>query len=69
MSFNPELGTQWINNHGRLCTVIDIFTTTNCKGETVKVEWLSKHDFLGQCVTHTDGQVTIAKGMDRLNKR
>lgn len=34
--------------HPHVCTVVDIYTTTNLAGEIVKIEFKAVHDFMGQ---------------------
>jgi hypothetical protein len=38
----------------RVCTVTDILTTYNSKGELVKTRYVSTHEFMGQTVTEYD---------------
>jgi hypothetical protein len=44
-------------------TILDILTTTNTKGEVVRIEYLIAHDFLGQKVTETVVDTTIARNL------
>jgi hypothetical protein len=47
----------------KLCTVTDILTTTNSKGEVVKIRYVATHEFCGQTVTDHDVlETTIAMG-------
>lgn len=47
-----------------VCTVTDILTTTNAKGEVVSIKYVATHDFCGQIVTDNDVcDTTIARGM------
>lgn len=64
---NPrfQIGQQF-NTRGkfpRLCTVVDILTTYNSKGELVKLRYVAIHTFMGQVVTESDVvETTIAMG-------
>lgn len=50
--------------HPRVCTVIDIYTTYNYKGEIVKLRYVSQHEFCGQLVIDDDVlETTILRGM------
>lgn len=40
--------------HPKLCTVVDVHTTRNQKGEIVKVRYVSEHVFLNQKVIDKD---------------
>ena len=40
--------------HSQLCTVVDVHTTCNQKGEIVKVRYVSEHVFLNQIVRDKD---------------
>ena len=45
----------------KLCTVTDILTTTNSKGEIVKIRYVAEHEFCGQTVIDCDVcETTIA---------
>lgn len=47
----------------RLCTVTDILTTYNSKGEFVKLRYVATHEFLGATITESDVvETTIAMG-------
>lgn len=63
-----KVGTQFLSSgkHPNLCAVIDIHTTTNLAGEVISLAYLCEHDFLGQKVTHTEVDTTVAKGLCRL---
>ena len=56
------IGKQYLTR-GRdpqLCTVVDVHTTFNQKGEIVKVRYVSEHVFLGFIVRDKDvGKTTI----------
>lgn len=59
------IGTRFMSSgkHPRLCTVIDILTTCNHKGELVSVRYVATHEFAGQEVTDRDVvAVAIARG-------
>lgn len=47
-----QVGTKFKTRgkHPRVCTVVDIYTTTNLKGEVVQVEYVAVHEFMGQLV-------------------
>lgn len=48
----------------RLCTVTDIHTTYNSKGEFVKFRYVATHDFMGQTVTDSEVvETSIAMGV------
>lgn len=48
----------------RLCTVVDHLTTTNSKGDVVKIRYVSTHVFCGQTVSDHDVlDTTIARGL------
>lgn len=60
------VGTQFTTRgkHVRLCTVIDVWTTTNLAGEVVSVRYVATHEFCGQIVTDNDVcETTIARGL------
>ena len=56
-----KIGTKYIARNKRKdeCEVIDIYTTTNSKGEIVKTEYLCQHMFMGQVVKHLEVATTI----------
>lgn len=60
------IGTQY-KRRGKLpyvCTVVDIHTTYNSKGELVKIRYVSTHEFMGQTLADTDVvETTIAMGI------
>ena len=63
------IGTKYmtLGKHPNLCTVVDILTTTNLAGETVKTRYVASHVFCGQTVLdHDVGTVTIARGIWKL---
>ena len=51
-----EIGTKFIprGKDKRICTIVDIHTTTNAKGEIVKQRYVATHEFLGQTITDYD---------------
>jgi len=61
------VGTRFIRQgrkHARTETVVDMLTTHNIAGETVKVRYVSQHEFMGQTVTdHDVVPTTIARGI------
>ena len=50
------IGKQYLTHgkHPQLCTVVDVHTTCNQKGEIVKVRYVSEHVFLNQKVIDKD---------------
>jgi len=50
------IGKQYLTRgkHPQLCTVVDVHTTFNQKGEIVKVRYVSEHVFLNQKVIDKD---------------
>jgi len=59
---NALIGKQYKTRgkHPKLCTVVDVHTTRNQKGEIVKVRYVSEHVFLNQKVIDKDvGKTTI----------
>ena len=50
------IGKQYLTRgkHPQLCTVVDVHTTCNQKGEIVKVRYVSEHVFLNQKVIDKD---------------
>jgi hypothetical protein len=61
-----KIGTQF-NSPGkikRICTVIDIYKTYNCRGELVKISYVAGHKIAGQTVIEYDiPQATIARNI------
>jgi hypothetical protein len=53
---NHTIGTMYKSRgkSPRVCTVTDILTTYNSKGELVKTRYVSTHEFMGQTVTEYD---------------
>jgi hypothetical protein len=63
------IGTQYLSHgkHPVLCTISDILTTFNSKGDLVSTRYEAIHLFLGQTVSETNIVApTIAKGIYRL---
>ncbi len=63
------IGTQYLSHgkHPVLCTISDILTTFNSKGDLVSTRYEATHQFLGQVVSETNIVApTIAKGIYRL---
>ena len=60
-----KIGTTFIPvGRGYVCTVTDIHTTTNAKGEFVKLRYVAEHMFAGKVVTDYDvTETTIARGL------
>lgn len=58
-----SIGDQFIKPGKRkdLCTVIDILKTYNSDDKLVKTEYLCKHDFMGQKVTHIECGTTVIR--------
>lgn len=47
-----------------LCTVTDVHTTFNSKGEVVKQRYVATHELLGQTIVETDiVETTISMGL------
>ena len=62
--FKP--GTRYMTRgkHPLECTVQDVHTTRNLKGEVVKIRYVATHLFCGQVVTDNDVvDTTIARGL------
>ncbi len=62
------IGTKFFSRNKRkdIYTVIDYLTTTNLKGEVVKVRYIANTDFMGQKLTDYDvieGSITMSHGM------
>lgn len=52
------------NQHGLVCTVVDIHTTTNAAGEVVRVSYVTTHEFCGQTVfDYNVCDTTIARSL------
>jgi len=50
--------------HPREETIIDIWTTTNSKGEVVQIRYVTEHEFLGQKVKDRDVvETTIVRSL------
>jgi len=64
MSATISIGTQYTNRKGQLCTVADVWTTFNSKGELVQTRYVVTHQFMGQIVAERDVmEITIRKAM------
>lgn len=66
-----EIGTQYLSRgkHPRLCTIIDILTTTNSNGDVVSIRYVSTHKFMGQLITDDDVVgTTIEMGIQLLKE-
>lgn len=60
------IGTKFrpVRKHAYDCEVVDILTTTNSKGEVVKIRYVATHQFCGQTITDSDVcHSTIARGL------
>lgn len=56
------------NKRKDICTIVDILTTTNSKGDIVAIRYLTVHDFMGQKVFNHDVLgTTIAIGLCRMH--
>lgn len=58
--------------HPKLCTVTELLTLTNSKGEVVEIRYEAKHEFMGQIVTdYSVPETTIAMGLieDKKNEQ
>lgn len=67
MNQKYPIGTKYISRGKRkdICTVVDFLTTTNSKGEIIKIRYVATHDFMGQTVTDYDvleGSITMSHG-------
>jgi len=59
MSITPrfKIGTRFIRRKTKrqdVETIIDIYTTTNSKGEIVRIRYVAELDFMGQAVIDFD---------------
>ena len=45
-------------------TIVDILKTTNSKGETVRIEYVISHKFMGQDISETVIDTTIARNLE-----
>lgn len=60
------IGTQFLTRGKapRLCTVVDVWTTTNAVGDVVRVRYVAEHTLMGQTITDRDViAATIAIGL------
>lgn len=64
---NPKfkIGTKYKTRgkHPKVCTVVDIHTTTNIKGDVVKIRYVSEHTLMGQAIRSEEVETTIAMGL------
>ena len=53
MQAQYKIGTKYrpVRKHTYDCVVTDVLTTTNSKGEIVKIRYVAEHEFCGQVVT------------------
>jgi hypothetical protein len=62
------IGLTFTRSYGRKVkreeTIIDILTTTDSKGEVVRIEYEIAHLFLGQQITERVVDTTIARNLD-----
>ena len=61
-----DIGTRFISrgNHPKECTVIERYTTTDSKGNVVKVSYAAVHKLCGQSITDYDiPESTIMRGL------
>ena len=61
-----DIGTRFMSrgNHPKECIVIERYTTTDSKGNVVKVSYAAVHKLCGQNVTERDiPESTIVRGM------
>lgn len=50
------------NREKHECIIIDILKTYNSDEELVEIRYECQHNFLGQTITHIEGDTTIARG-------
>jgi hypothetical protein len=65
------IGTQFIRHYSKrkdIETVIDIYTTTNSAGETVKTRYVCSHSFMGQPVIDYDVLLTTILRSQQIEK-
>jgi len=46
-----------------VCTIIDIYTTTNESGEVVCIRYIAQHEFMGQLIKAEYCAATVARGI------
>lgn len=57
------IGTTYTNQKGQICTVADVWTTTDSRGDVVSISYVTVHSFCGQLVSEIRVMpITIAKG-------
>lgn len=59
LSFELKRGKQSTKHHA----VVDVLRTYNASGELTKVEYVTETDYLGQKMSHTFPDATIAKAL------
>ena len=61
------IGTTFIrrgNKRKDVETVVDVYTTTNTKGDVVKTTYVASHVFMGQTIiNHDTAATTIMRGL------
>jgi len=65
MNKKYEIGQQFTTRGKRqdVCTIIDIYTTTNESGEVVCIRYIAQHEFLGQIIDAEYCAATVARGI------
>jgi len=62
-----KVGTKFINKHTKrkdIETIVDIYITTNIKGDVIRTSYVATHDFMGSTVTNYDVCAsTISRGI------
>jgi hypothetical protein len=61
-----EIGQQFKTRgkHPKICTIVDIYTTRNGKGELVHFRYVATHEFMGQIMTDCDiPEATVSMGL------
>jgi hypothetical protein len=53
------------NQQVRECEIVDIYTTTDSKGEIVKIEYKIAYAYINQVMTQLVPDATIAKCLDK----
>lgn len=64
MKSQHEIGLKFIRYSSKrkdIETVVDILTTTNSKGDVIKIEYVTEHDFSGQTITDIIPCATISR--------
>jgi hypothetical protein len=59
------IGTEFMSRgkHPRKCTVIDYRTTTDSRGEVVRISYVASHEFLGIPVVEEVTEMRVAMGL------